>query len=405
MANILFISHRIPFPPNKGDKIRSYNILQNLIRKHTVDAGFVIDDVADVANVKYVSSMAKRVAYDVVRFPVLRKVRSFCLAVISGTSITNKFFYSPKLQKQFDSWIDENVFDYIFCFSSPSAEYIFRSKHYNLLKNKVNLIMDFVDVDSVKWRQYSESSTLLMKLIYRYEAATLLQFEKRIAREFDHLLLVSEAEKDLFLRYVQTDNVHAMSNGVNLEEFSPPSVRQISGNQKKIVFVGVMDYLPNIDAVIWFVTRVFPEIRREFEKVQFYIVGSNPSEKVRSLAVQDQIVVTGFVEDVRSYIDSADLCVVPLMVARGIQNKVMEAMAMGKALVCTPQALEGIDAEPGEEVLTAQTEDAFVQAVTTLLNDDQRRDKMGKRARACMEKKYAWESHLARLDRIMENSN
>lgn len=401
MANIIFIAPRIPFPPNKGDKIRSFHILQKLKENHKIYLAFIVDDENDLNNIEGARGLSDEIVFDVVKFPKIRKISSCMRAIFTHRSITGSFFYSEKLQSKIDEWILSNGITDIFCLSSSSAEYIFRSKHYQMIVEKINLIMDFIDVDSRKWRQYSQSATGIMQQIYKFEEKQILALEKKIARKFNHLFFVSEAEKSIFLENGVAAHVIAMSNGVNLEMFVPPQIPPKPTKIKKIVFVGAMDYLPNIEGINWFVGAVLPYIYKQYEDVMLYIVGSNPSRKVKNLAVKDKIIVTGFVDDVREYIASADVCVVPLMVARGIQNKVMEAMAMGKAVVCTPQALEGIDAEPGKDVLIAAAEVEFADTIVKLLEDTNLAQEIGNNARTSMEQKYSWEGNLAKLASVV----
>lgn len=399
---ILFIAHRTPYPPNKGDKIRSYNILRHLSERHDVDLFFMIDDPRDF---KYVDELRKFTAtccFDVIK-PRLKKMLSV-FSLVTSKPLSVPYFYSRKLQKKIDENIEKKDFAHVFCFSSPTAEYIFRSRFYQTKLQKASLLMDLIDVDSLKWRQYAESTSWPMRTVYQREARQLLAYEKRIADEFDELLLVSEAEKRIFQQHVKTGNVFAISNGVDLEKFAPGKGMLLTKTAPLIVFTGAMDYRPNIDGVVWFVNEILPLVRNSIVDAQFVIVGSNPAPQVKALAQCQGVDVTGFVEDVRDYIATADLCVVPLKVARGVQNKVLEAMAMGKAVVCTPEALEGISAEPGKDIATAQNAHDFSQEIIWMLSNGQRRKFLGQNARECMEKHYSWDINLQLLDALLEGA-
>lgn len=400
--NLLFIAHRIPYPPNKGDKIRSYNILRHLAKSYDIDLFFLIDDPRDLHVVDALRPLVKNCFFDVIR-PRLKKLQS-CLYLLSRKPLSVPYFYSHQLQRRIDESIGQKEFSHVFCFSSPTAEYVFRSRYYETKLKNAHLVMDLIDVDSLKWQQYAQSAKWPMQAVYRREARELFDYELKIADQFDDLLLVSEEEKRLFQQQVKKGRISAISNGVDLDKFAPGKGAAVHRDTPVIVFTGLMDYWPNIDGVTWFVDKVFPLIRRAVDNVKFIIVGANPSPAVKSLAKNDGVEVTGFVNDVRDYIAAADLCVVPLRVARGIQNKVLEAMAMGKAVVCTPDALEGIRAEPGVEVVTSRDAHDFANSIITLLADGRRRDLLGENARKCMEKNYSWEQNLnILLSLLMEN--
>lgn len=395
---ILFLAHRIPYPPNKGDKIRSYNILQYLMKHHEVYLGCLIDETTDIQYIKPLQSQVKEFVFETIH-PKLKKI--CCLhGIFQKKSISVCYFYSSGLQKKIDDLLDRIDFDVLFCFSSPMAEYYFRSNHKNRSTKHLIRIMDLIDVDSYKWTQYAEKSTGLKRSIYRYEARHLLQYEHRIAETFDQSLVVSEQEKNIFLQGLAATNLTVVTNGVDLGFFNLYRSQRQQAQKPMLVFTGVMDYWPNIEGVQWFVERIFPRIRAAAPDTTFYIVGSRPTTEIRRLEQIEGIVVTGFVEDVRDYLVMADVCVVPLRIARGIQNKILEAMAMGKPVVTTSQAFEGINAVSGEEIVSADSEDMFAAAVIDLLQDTQKAESMGAKARQCVETHYSWDRNLSVLDGI-----
>ena len=396
---ILFICHRMPYPPDKGDKIRSYNILKYLAQKHEVHLAFILDEKKDNRSLEVLSSMVESLCFASVR-PVPGKLLSSA-ALLRSRPISVSFFYSRKIQKWVDELLDDRRVDAVLCYSSPTAEYLFRSRHFGAGLKRLPLAIDLVDVDSYKWEQYAERSTGIMSKVYGLEAKYLRRYEERIAEEFSHIILSTEAERALFLDRISAANTQAMANGVDSGYFSRSLAPRISASGPVLTFVGAMDYYPNADGVSWFVQNVYSRIRQIYPKAMFYIVGNRPSAAVRRLAQTfPGVEVTGYVEDVRTYLARADVCVVPLHIARGIQNKVLEAMAMGKPLVCTPQAVEGIRAEPGKEVLTAADAGAFAGAVIGLLDDPNRAMEMGARARAFIERHFSWQNNLATLDGI-----
>jgi sugar transferase (PEP-CTERM/EpsH1 system associated) len=395
---VLLLTHRLPFPPNKGDKIRSFNLLSYLARRHEVYVVSLIDDTGDLVHVPQVKARARCLVYRVIG----RKLRTICSlrALLQGRPVSVTYFYSAPLQRRIDSLIDVVSFDCYFCFSSPMAEYLYRSRHKLAEGGGALRIMDFIDVDSYKWRQYAAQAPFWKAWVYRLEAAYLSAYEQRIARTFDRLFIVSEQERRLFPDSAGTCRLLVLPNGVDLEFFSPRHVplKRIAGPY--LVFTGMMDYWPNIEGIKWFVERIFPRIRQFVPDAQLYVVGNRPTAEVRKLARFDGVTVTGFVEDVRDYVAGASVCIVPLRIARGIQNKMLEAMAMGKPVVTTTQAFTGVHAVAGEDIVVADGDEDFVQAVVGLLRNIARAERIGSSARMCVERHYSWDSNLGKLSEI-----
>lgn len=396
---ILFLAHRIPFPPNKGDKIRAFNILKHLAERHEVSLACLIDDESDLQFVPQIAERVKRLVFDRIR-PQMKKLLAL-RGLLQSRPITVGYFYTPLLQGQIDDLIEAANIDAFVCSSSPMAEYLFRSRHSGAKIRAGIKVMDLIDVDSYKWRQYAEQSPAWTSWIYRHEAEYLAEYERRIAGAFDHVLVVSEQEKSLFPGGGNTPNLQAMSNGVDLEFFKPDRLGSRAPARPTLVFTGAMDYRPNIEGIRWFVESVFPRIRAAIPDVELLIVGNKPTPEVVRLGRLPGVVVTGFVKDVREYLARASVSIVPLRVARGIQNKVLEAMAMGKAVVCTPQAHEGIRATSGEELVVAEGTDDFSAATIDLLLNQGKAERLGLAARQCVESEYSWEDNLRLLDRIL----
>ena len=396
---LLFLAHRIPYPPNKGDKIRSFHMLDYLARRHEVHLGCLVDDAADMAYLPQIGKRVQSLMFEQIR-PRLRKALAL-RALLAARPITVEYFHSRALQAKVDALLDEGAADAVVCFSSPMAEYVFRSRHANGSLARAVRVMDLIDVDSAKWEQYAAQGSALMAPIYRFEAHHLADYERRIAASFDWVLVVSEQEKAMFPGHGPADNIVAVSNGVDLEFFRPDACAVDAAERPTVVFTGMMDYWPNIDAVTWFADAVLPRVRAAVADAEFLIVGARPTREVEALAERGGVTVTGFVEDVRVHLARAHVCVAPLRLARGIQNKVLEAMAMGKAVVSTPQAFEGIRAAAGDEIVVAGTAEAFADEVIGLLRDPGRARKIGNKARARVVSDYAWEANLRVLDRVL----
>jgi sugar transferase (PEP-CTERM/EpsH1 system associated) len=398
MPNLLFLSHRIPFPPDKGDKIRAFRILEHLSARYRIHLGCFIDDAEDLAH----QATLKKICAEVACFGLpaatarLRGLRG----LMSGAPLSLAMFAHAGMA----AWVRRTVAsvapDVVFAFSSAMGQYIIDA---DLGSSRV--IMDFVDVDSDKWRQYAETAAPPMRWIYAREARRLLAFDRRMATRADGSVFVSEAEAALFrsLAPEVESKTHAVANGIDSAYFSPDHdfAPPFTGSGPHLVFTGTMDYRPNVDAVMWFVADIFPRILRQTPNATFTIVGAKPTPDVLNLAKTPSVFVTGRVDDVRPFVHYADVIVAPLRLARGIQNKVLEGMAMARPVVTTPQGLEGIDARHGIELLVAATADDFAAAVQTAAQPDAAR--LGAAARDLMVKAYAWPSQLAVLDRLLQS--
>ena len=409
---ILYLSHRIPFPPNKGDKIRSFNEVKYLSNDHEIHLGCIADDPTDLKYEIDLKRYCQKLAVEPVN-KIFAKGKS-ALHIFSNTALSIGYFYSSHLQRIIDNWLSAYVYDAVICFSSPMAEYLFRSTY---LKERFKsdplprtshplprLIMDFCDLDSDKWLQYARKSYFPLNIIYGIENNRLLKYEKIINQRFDHSVFVSWQESDLFFqRYPQAKNVSAIPNGVDHEYFKPqtPNPEPRIPNPV-LLFTGAMDYHANAEGVAWFCKDVYPIIKRDLDKTEFYIVGSNPIPKVKALADNNGIRVTGYVEDIRPFYQKADVCVVPLRLARGIQNKILEAMAVGKAVVATSMAAEGIAANPGEHLLIENTPNGFAHAITFLIKNRETASKIGSNARKFVVEKHNWSKNMKKFEDLLK---
>ena len=396
---ILSLTHRVPYPPNKGDKIRSFNVLRHLSERHDVCLATLVDDPQDLQSVEALESEVDRLICSRIDSPA-RKLLALN-AMLTSVSITTRYFYSDELQREIDAYLDENSVDAVVCSTSPMAEYVFRSRHYSGKFAEAIKIMDMIDVDSLKWRQYSEQRSRLIAWLYRYESARLSDYETRIYREFHKTLLVSSSEMRCFPVPDDERKLEVVPNGVDLDYFSELDRRDAREEGPTIVFTGMMDYWPNIDGVRWFIDEVFCLIQEEIEDARFIVVGGRPTNEVRKWALVDGVEVTGFVPDVREFVEIADVCVAPLRVARGVQNKVLEAMAMGRPVVTTPFGLEGLDAKPDKDVAVAAEATEFARVVVELIRDRERANEMVRSARECVEANYTWTANLRKLDALL----
>jgi sugar transferase (PEP-CTERM/EpsH1 system associated) len=363
MEKLLYLVHRIPYPPNKGDKIRSFHFLKALAEKYEIYLGTFIDDPDDRQYIDALRPYCKE-AFCVDLHPKLGKIKSLS-GFFSGQALSLPYYRNQALQNWVDKMLVEQHIDRALIFSSPMAQY---------LQNRPNvkLIADFVDVDSDKWQQYADSKTWPASWVYQREAQKLLSYETRIANQSKATLFVSEQEAKLFkqLAPAAADKITYVNNGVDTDFFDPDLdyASPFPLDQEAIVFTGAMDYWANVDAVIWFARQVLPLVKQRRPDARFYIVGSKPTKQVQQLAEADTaVIVTGRVDDVRNYVAHARVVVAPLRIARGIQNKVLEAMAMAKAVVVTSAAMEGIQADHVIQVKVADSPAEFAEQVIAYL--------------------------------------
>ena len=386
---ILFLSQRVPYPPNRGDKITTWHLIERMRRQHDVTVITFAHDAEDRRAVKELHKL-EIATVAVPHDEAIKKVLALPL-LLSSKPLTLGVYSSRRLRATVAERIGEAQVAY--AYSSSMGAF--------LLPHATPWVMHFAELDSDKWGQYAERARFPMRAVYRREQRTLLAFERRLAEAARTNVLCTRAEEQLFQERIPGVPSTVLQNGVDLEHFRPAGAEPEHG---RIVFTGVMDYLPNVDGCTWFVREILPRIRNEFPKARFVIVGARPTPAVRRLAQVPGVSVTGTVEDTRVPLRRAELAVAPLRIARGIQNKVLEAMAMGLALVGTSSATRGVGALPGRDYLVADDADGLAEAVRGLLRDPARARQMGDDARRFVQQHFDWESVLEPLDEILERA-
>jgi len=389
-VNILYLAHRIPYPPNKGDKIRSFHQIEHLSRRHRVHVACLIDaeeDRAHVADLKpYCASLDA--AWRGSLMANLRAARS----LFGRRSLSVAAFYSPDLARRIARRLSAEAIDVAIVFSSQMGQYVPAGAPFPT-------VVDYIDVDSEKWRVYAERKPWPLSWLYRIEADRLQRYEWELARAHEESVFVAQNEADVF-RGLAGVNARAIPNGVDLDYFRRPD--GAAGSQgADLIFVGMMDYFPNIDAVCWFADEIFPRILAGNPEARFRIVGRNPTKRVRDLARRKNVEVTGAVDDVRPYLVDAAVSVAPFRIARGLQNKVLEAMAMQVPVVGTKTAFQGIEAGPGDGIDRHEDPDAFARAVLDLVRDPGARAEAGRRGRAFVERHHRWEDQVVAFEALL----
>ena len=390
MGDILFLAHRSPFPPDRGDKIRAFNVLKHLAVRHRVHLVAFADDPRDL---KAKKGLVPFTSSRSILWRAKSRPRALFEALMQRRPASLTAFDSPAMRDVVADMLERKSIDTIYVFSGQMAQYL-------PAKTRARVIMDFCDMDSLKFADYAKGSRGPMRWLMQREANLLFQFERQVARRADASLFVSESEAELFRKRTGAANVQVVENGIDTDFFDPTaSFRRIDTTGKLIVFTGQMDYRPNVEAVTWFAEAVLPHIRLVHPDAVFAIVGRNPTDAVKALVNQDGVRVTGEVDDVRPWLEAAACVVAPLKIARGIQNKVLEAMAMARPVVASGPAAEGIDHDG--TILSGDTVAEVSDAVNGLLSDSHGAAAMGSRARGQVQARYGWNARLAPLDALI----
>lgn len=398
MNSILYLVHRLPYPPNKGDKITSFNLLKYLSKKYKIYLGCFIDDPTDWQYVEYVQDFCEDSC--IVNLNTTKAKILSIRGLFTGEALSIPYYRNKHLQNWVDDTINNTDIDSVLIFSGVMAQYVSGK-----LSDNIRSVLDLEDVDSDKWRLYAKDHQWPMSWLYQRESEKLLAFEKAMANEFDVTVLVSKEEADFFksLAPELSEKIINRVQGVDSEYFSPSLSYENPYPEKSLVltFTGAMDYWPNINAAIWFAEEIFPNIKLQFDQALFYIVGMNPSDDVKKLAENNSIFVTGGVPDVRPYIAHSALAVIPLRLARGIQNKVLEAMAMEKQILATSNAMQGIEQVSGFSALVADDEQSMVNGAVELLSGRINQDvKVG---RSCVLEHYNWDTNLRKIELLLKD--
>ena len=392
MGDVLFLAHRVPYPPDRGDKIRSYHLLRHIAAHRRVHLVAFADDDADLG---HDAALAALTATRTVVARAKGRGRATVEALLGRRPVSLTAFADRTLLRAVERVLTTEDIETIFVFSGQMAQYLPPAG-----RAAARVVMDFVDMDSAKFAAYAQDARGPMRWIMRREARLLGAFERGIAARADASLFVSAAEAELFRAHGGRGNILAVENGIDAARFDPAAdFERVTAEAPLIVFTGQMDYRPNVDAVVWFAEKVLPQVRQSAPAVRFAIVGRKPDPRVNALAVLPGVAVTGAVPDVRGWLAAASVVVAPLQLARGVQNKVLEAMAMARPVVASPAAAEGIDHDGTIRVAGDAT--SFASAIAALLDDPASAAALGRRARARVVERYGWDARLAALDPVM----
>jgi len=390
---VLFLVHRIPYPPDKGDKIRSWRLFQRLTERFRVHLACFIDDPFDWRHTEYLRPLCESAVYIGLR-PRLAKVKSLA-GVFSGEALSNRYFGSTGMARAVDA-IRRRPLAAEIVFSSTMAQYI-----QDPIGGRPRIV-DFCDADSEKWREYAEGQAAPLTWLYRREADKLARAETSIINWADMSLAITEEEaRILNQREGVQKPVDWWSNGVDADYFDPTLSLPRTYEAAEVVFTGAMDYAANVDAVMRFVGNVWPRVRKAAPAASVAVVGARPAKAIRSLHGKDGVIVTGRVDDVRPWLAQAKLSVAPIRVARGLQNKVLEGMAMAKPVVASPEAAAGITVAGKEALCIADGVDAMAARIIELLSDQEKGRRVGEQARMAVIADYNWDAQLDQFERLI----
>lgn len=387
---ILFVCHRLPFPPKRGGKIRPFNIIRHLTESgHSVTVGSLarseeeleegrpLSEYCDKLHVGQINTVAA-VAHMVGRLPTFEPS-------------SMGYFYSRSLHKEIREELQQNRYDLVFVHCSSAAQYVNSAIG-------VPSILDFGDMDSQKWLDYSTYRRFPLSAGYWLEGTKLCRAEKRLAVRFDLSTCTTQAELETLRGFDAAQRTDWFPNGVDAEFFSPTDDRY---DPNQICFIGRMDYYPNQQAMLDFCDSVLPLVKARRPETKLTIVGAEPSAKIRKLAEKPGITVTGTVPDVRDYVRRSALSVAPLAIARGTQNKILESMAMGVPVICSKNAAGGVDAVPGKHLLVGESPERYADNITRLLESEDERHQLSIAARQRVLSSHSWPASLTKVDEIV----
>jgi sugar transferase (PEP-CTERM/EpsH1 system associated) len=383
---ILFVTPRFPLPPIKGDKLRSYYFLKYLSKNHNIDLLSFIEQSKEII---YKDEMLKYCnSVETVLLPMHKSFLNMFLSMFSRLPFQVSYYRSAEMDNKIINRLSANKYDVIFIVLQRMMSY---SKHFT----DVPVVLDHIDTLSLNMeRRYSQENNILKKFLFMLEYNKVKLYEKNNANKYRFCIVSSEIDKEA----LGEKNCYIIANGVDVNYF-----KEVETNEDiDVIFTGNLGYFPNIKAILYFVNDILPNIKKIFPNIKFYIVGANPVRSIRKLNDNVNIFVTGFVADIRNYLNRAKLFVAPLKSGSGIQNKILEAMACGVPVVTTDFGNGGINAEDGKELVIANDPLSFSNNVIELLQNENKRLHLKQHARILVEKKFCWEMQVKKLEELLK---
>ncbi len=389
---ILFICHRIPYPPTKGDKLRAYNILKHLAKSHEIDLVCMADTPDELEYIPKLKSYARHIHCK--NLHPFKYSLNYVRFLFSKYPLTLGHFYSASFKREVEGFICGNKYDLIYVFSAAMSQYVTDIDH-------IPKVLDLVDADCEKWLSYAKYASFPKSAIYNLEGNRTRKYEMEISGKFDAVTVVSESEKKILIPYIPNEKLFVVGNGLDQSLYK--GYQHIKKpDEQNLLFVGGMFYFAYIDGILHFYKDAFNRIKKAFPQVKFHIVGADPAASILKLNNDPNVSVTGYVDDLMPYLTHANVYVVPLRMAPGIQNKILEAMAMNIPVVSTHAAIQGIDAVDGKDILLADRPEEFADAVISLFRQRTLRERLSANALELITDKYDWYKNLSKLDQILK---
>ncbi|MFN3966973.1 MAG: glycosyltransferase [Endomicrobiia bacterium] len=388
--NILFLTHSFPYPPDEGIKLMSYNLLKEFSKRHTVTLLSFIWSDDEKKYIPEISKFCKRV--EVVKHKIPKSfIRRFYNIFFQKEPFCVHQFYSEEFKEKLKKIISNQKFDIV------HFDFVNTSFYRNFLLDIPAIFFPHDAMSMLFYRNIEKEKNIFRKLYTYSQYKKMLYYEKEIMPKFEKTVVVSPKDKEWLLSLNSNFDIEVIPNGVDANYFHPLNIEE---DYPSVIFRGIMSFLPNIDAAVYFADKILPIIQKEIPNLKYYIVGPNPDEKIKKLSSENNI-VTGYVEDIRPYIAKSTVNVCPMRIGSGIKNKILEAMAMAKPTVATSIAIEGIpDVTDGENILIADTPEEFAKKVILLIKDENLRKKIGKNAREFVIKNYTWEKAAEKFENV-----
>ena len=391
-SDILFLAHRMPFPPDRGDRIRAHHVLKALAAIAPVHVGTFVDAEVDLIHLPDLTRVAATHRVELRRKPMWQAGLE---AVWSGDPVSLAAWRSASLSAWVAKLLASGRVGCVVVFSGQMGQFVPGDW-------QGRLVVDLCDVDSAKFEAYAAKAGPVRGWVHAREGRLLKQVEAALAARADHTLLASVEEAALMRsRAPQALDVRPLRNGIDANFFAPAGVipaAAMGSEGPRLLFTGQMDYPPNVAAAERMARQIMPHVLARHPQASFHVVGRAPVREVLALEGVNATRVHGEVPDVRPYLAAADMVTVPLEIARGVQNKVLEAMAMARPVIVSPAAATGISGRDGEHFVVADSDEAFVTAVDRLVSQP---GTIGLAARDFVLAHQSWSAMLADLPALL----
>ncbi|MCB0726807.1 MAG: glycosyltransferase [Ignavibacteriae bacterium] len=391
---ILFISYDFPFPPTGGSISRDYNLIKQLSKHHELH--WINRTIRGKIKQEYKDEMKKYFRkMDIIEWDYDQDPAGLLKSMVTNVPYIIKRFESNEMKELVSKTIRENDFDLILCDHIYLSQYIPES-----IAGSIPVIPNNEDCGFTYYKRMTENSGFARSVYARSQWKKLLDYEIEVLKKYNVYITTSEKEKELISQYYNQAEICVIENGVDTDYFSPG---KRNGTGPNIVFTAWFKYYPNTKAAIDFVNNIFPGIKKEIPEIKFYIVGKEPPPAVKELEKTEGVIVTGYVDDVRSYLMNADAAVIPLQIGGGTRLKILEAMSMKVPVVSTLLGAEGLQVEDGREILIAQSDEDFISKVVKVIKDKELSFQLSSNGRKLMEEKYDWDISGKKLNSFLNS--